>query len=104
MTTRRVAPHGRQDDPARQDAIGIAGEKVEQLELRGGQPDLVPTQPDASAIKIDDERARIEASGVVEARHSTQRPPHARQELVGIERLARIVVGASSFTAPRKLP
>ena len=88
------APDRHQDGPVRQYAVRMTRQKDEELELLRRQPDLAGAHQDAPAIEVDHQRAEIEPAVVGHRRDSTQRRSHPREQFLGIERLAHVIIGA----------
>src|SRR5947208_1402057 len=99
VAERRVAPDAREEHVAGEDAAGVAGQRLEDLELHEGQLDVGAAHANRALggvdLEVDDLQGRLllERLG---ARHprAAQGGPHARPELAQRERLGDVVVGA----------
>jgi len=83
---------------AGKDAAGVAGQRVEQIELARGQLDLAALTAHLAALRVDAEQAELKrrALGGLVARgaRAAQDRLDAGDELAGAEGLGEVVVGA----------
>src|SRR2546428_13709688 len=92
-----VAPHADREIVTGEHAAGLAGERAQQLELRRGQRELLVAGDRLHAGEVDDEASEaklpiLRMVGVDTV--TTEQRLDASGELVVVERLANVVVGA----------
>jgi len=86
-----------------EDAAGVAGQRVEQIELARGQLDLAALTAHLAALRVDAEQTELErrALGGLVARGAgaAQDRLDTGDELAGAEGLGEVVVGADRIEA-----